>query len=183
MISLVVGRQGSGKTLFLVLRALQAAREGRRVYSNVHLRGIKYVPIRFSEIIECKYSNGVLLLDEAHLYLPARAALSKKSRLIVDGFLSMVRKKRLDVLGSTQLERKIDVRFREEKDYLFVCSKFLNVGGRWVECVGARQPSGEVVIRVDALDCFSQRMRSFAFGANVLYQRFDTDQIIRVDDL
>lgn len=181
MISLVTGRQGSGKTLLLVLQALRARAEGRVVYSNVHLVGIPYKKIMIDDVVHSRLENGVCLIDEIHQFLPSRRSLSARSVSIVDGFLSMVRKKRLELWGSTQLERKVDVRLREEKDFFFVCSKQIHDGSGFKDIVGFDWPKGDVFVRVDGLDVFSNHSRTFRFYANALYSKYDTSQVIRIE--
>ena len=87
MISLVIGRQGSGKTLFLVKKAYDYYLEGKTIYSNIKLN-FPFKPISLRDIIDCKLRNAVVILDEVHLLLSARNSLSRQNRLICDGFLS-----------------------------------------------------------------------------------------------
>ena len=181
-IHLVVGRQGSGKTLFLCRVAEQEAMKGRKIYSNFKLKKIKYTPIKFEDIINCKYSDGVVLLDEIHLILPSRNSLSKTSRLICDGFLSMVRKKGLDVYGTTQTPRKVDVRFREEADFYYICKKYGLNKGRYEEIIHAENLSKKipVIIKMEVLETFSGNSLEYIFLGNPYYNFFDTREIIRV---
>ena len=132
MIHLVIGKQGSGKTLFLVKKAYEYYKAGFTIYSNVHLN-FPYKKLNYKDIINCKLDNGVVILDEVHLLLPARNSMSTRNREICDSFLSMVRKKKLIIYGTTQTERKVDIRFREEKDFFYMCRKFAFVKKKWEE--------------------------------------------------
>ena len=104
MIHLTLGNQGSGKTLYAVAQAYKAYKEGKTIYSNVKLN-FPYKTLNYNDIINCNYSNAVLIIDEIHQLLPARNSLSKSSRKICDSFLSMVRKKGT-VVPLSQQEKK-----------------------------------------------------------------------------
>ena len=123
-IHLLLGKQGSGKTLLLVKIALQYLRKGHKIYSNIHLN-FDYSALDYNDIIECKLNNSVVLLDEIHLLLPSRRSLSKRNTEICDNFLSMARKQNTEIIGTTQTARKVDIRFREEADYVYQCTKYV----------------------------------------------------------
>lgn len=101
MIHLIIGRQGSGKTLFLVKKAYQFHLEGKTIYSNIHLN-FPYKQLNYNDIIDCNLEDGVVLLDEIHLILNSRSAMSRINNQITTSFMSMVRKKGLEVYGTTQ---------------------------------------------------------------------------------
>lgn len=184
MIHLIVGRQGSGKTLFLVERAYDAFKKGLTVYSNVHLN-FPYTKLDYNDIVECKLKEGIVIIDEIHQLLPSRNSTSKRSREICDGFLSMVRKKRLEVYGSTQTTRKVDIRFREERDFLYICTKYYHDHGTFKEALlNYNYPTDvKIMIKLDVLEEFSQNVKTFAFIGNRFFDMFDTNQIIQVRNL
>ncbi len=63
MIHLILGRQGSGKTLFLVKRAWDIFNGGGDIYSKVHLN-FPYSKLKYEAIIDCKLNHGMVLLAE-----------------------------------------------------------------------------------------------------------------------
>jgi len=185
MIHLIIGRQGSGKTLFLVKVAKEYIAKGQTVYSNVHLVGIDYTPLDYNDIIECRLNNGVVLIDEIHLLLGARSSMRKTNRLICDGFLSMVRKKGLEVYGTTQTLRKVDIRFREEMDYFYECSKFAFVNGVWCKPLhnDSLNPLVPVLIKLEVIEMYKLDRLDFNFFGNDLFNFYDSNQIIKIKGL
>ena len=184
MINLIIGRQGSGKTLFLVKMASMYAKEGKTIYSNVKLN-VSFKPLDYNDIINYKLENAVILIDEIHVLLPARQSMKKTSIKIVDGFLSMVRKKGLIIYGTTQYERKVDIRFREEKDFLYICSKYAYIEESFREVSGFKHYNKDVPIMIscDVLEVFSGTWLKFGFSGNELYNLYDTTQIIEITGL
>jgi len=184
MIHLIVGRQGSGKTLFLVERAFEGYKKGLPVYSNVALN-FPYIPLDYNDIVECRLKNGIVIIDEIHLLLPSRNSTSKRNREICDGFLSMVRKKKLEVYGSTQTTRKVDIRFREERDFLYICTKYYQSEGIFkIALTNYDYPRQiPIMIKLDVLEEFSGNTLTFSFIGNSLFDLFDSTQVIQVRNL
>ena len=181
MITLVIGRQGSGKTLFLVKKAYDYYLEGKTIYSNIKLN-FPFKPISLRDIIDCRLTNAVVILDEIHLLLSARNSLSKQNRLICDGFLSMVRKMGLKVIASTQTERKVDVRFREEKDFLYACNKYAYINDIWVEVLQSENLDKKIpiMIHLDIREEFSMNWIAMSFIGNFYFDLFDTTEVVRI---
>lgn len=181
MIHLIIGRQGSGKTLFMVQKAYDSYLNGKTIYSNVHLN-FPFKKLNYKDIVDCKLEDGTVILDEIHLLLPARNSISIRNREICDGFLSMVRKKGLEVYGSTQTERKVDIRFREEKDFFYICNKYAYINKKWSEVLQNENLSRNVpiMIKVDIQEQYSGNWIQQGFIANNYFNKYDTKQIIKV---
>lgn len=184
MIHLIKGKQGSGKTIYLVKVAYDCYKRGYTVYSNVHLK-FPYVKLRYKDIIDCKLKNGAVILDEIHLLLPARNCMRTINRNICDGFLSMVRKKNLEVYGTTQYERKVDVRFREEADFKYFCSKYAYINNSWVEVLHNQNLNRNIpiMIKLDVEEEFSGQNLTMKFIANKYFSLYDTNQVIKVEGI
>ena len=183
MIHLIIGRQGSGKTLFMIKKAYDAQKRGMTIYSNVHLN-FPYTPLKYEDIISYKLHHGMVIIDEVHRLLPARNSINKKNRLICDGFLSMVRKKKLEVYGSTQLLRKVDVRFREEQDFIYICSKWCYHDKQWIELIHNYDMPLDVpiMIKLKVIENFSQQEITLSFIGNPYFKMYDSEQIINIDE-
>lgn len=183
MIHLVLGSQGSGKTLFLVKKAFEYARKGKVVYSNVHLN-FKFQQLDYQEIVNCKLKNSVVILDEVHLLLPARNSLSSRNRIICDNFLSMARKQNTQIFGSTQTSRKVDIRFREEADYVYTCvrRKYDPKSKRWVEIMHNQNldPKIPIMIDVEVLQVQSKKIINLYFRANPFYKLYNTFEVVKI---
>lgn len=184
MIHLAVGRQGSGKTLLLVKTAHESFKRRKRIYSNFHLN-FDYNKIIYADIINCRLTNCITLLDEVHLLLPARLSLRRINQEICDNFLSMARKQQNDVYGSTQSLRKVDVRFREEADMIYYCTKYAYIDNQWIEVLHnfSFDPQTPIMVGVVAEETYSGQIARFNFVGNYYYDMFDTNQIVRVEGL
>ena len=184
MIHLILGRQGSGKTLFLIKKAYEYYEQGKTIYSNVHLK-FPYKKLDYNDIINCKLENGVVILDEIHLLLPARNSNRVINREICDNFLSMVRKKGLIIFGTTQTERKVDIRFREEKDFLYYCDKFAYVSNQWVQIMHNQNLNKKIkiMIKLQVQEMYSMNITEIFFVGNKYFSMYDTTQIIKIKNI
>lgn len=184
MLHLIIGRQGSGKTLYLVKKAYDFSKKGYNVYSNVHLNGINYIPLQYEDIVECRLDHGIVIIDEAHQLLPSRNSMSKRSRLIVDGFISMIRKKNLEVYMSTQTLRKIDIRIRDEMDIFYEAVKYAEIKGQLMQTRHNYNldRSIPVYIHVTSVELYDMRKDEFIFKGNPYFPLYDSSQIIKIDD-
>jgi len=104
---------------------------------------------------------------------------------ICDGFLSMVRKKFLEVYGTTQLARKVDVRFREEADYIYMCEKYAKINNKY-DKIRHNQNLNEdipICIKMDIYETFSNNKIEKMFIGNKYFNMYDTRQIIKIEGL
>lgn len=118
MITIVEGRPGMGKSVFLTSKILSYLDEGRKVYTNIRLRlpkeKTKWIEhLNFIESLEdcITLKEGVIVLDEVQTYLNSRNwdKLDIRFQLL----LQQHRKRGLDILGATQSVKRADVVFRE----------------------------------------------------------------------
>lgn len=113
MLGAVLGELGSGKTLFLSLLAKTAEHNKMPIYSNFTLRmkHVKNIDIGDLEMIR----NGLLLIDEAYLWLESRASSSMLNKYI-SRLIFQSRKRGFDFFISSQLHGAVDLRFRFLED-------------------------------------------------------------------
>lgn len=184
MIHLILGRQGSGKTLFIVKKAYDAYKAGKIIYSNVHLK-FPYKKLNYKDVINCRLENAVVILDEIHQLLPARNSTSRRNREICDSFLSMVRKKGLEIYGTTQTPRKVDIRFREEADYWYMCRKFAFIKGNFIEIISNDNlnPKIPIIVRLDVQEMITGNTINISFTGNSYFDLYDTTQVIIVEGI
>ena len=184
MIHLVTGKQGSGKTLFLVKCAYEGYLKKKKVYSNIDLN-FPYKPMDYNDIIKCKYDNAIVLIDEIHQLLPSRKSMSRINREICDSFLSMVRKKNLEVYGTTQTFRKVDVRFREEADFNYICSKHALIKNKYVDVITTDNLPLDIPIFVKMFiqESYSGDVTKLSFYGNELFPLYNTKQVIQIKNL
>jgi len=117
MITVVEGRPGMGKTIYLVSEILNYLNWGHHVYTNVTLTlpdGYTRSP-RLHQIDSLEdivnLRSGKIVLDEVQTYLNSRNwdKLDIRFQLL----LQQHRKRGLDILGATQSVKRADVVFRE----------------------------------------------------------------------
>lgn len=136
------GVQGSGKTVWLV-KLLKTHLDKRTVFSNITLRGIKYIPLtilsekdrqlvregklnmndRIDLILALEqdphyFDNSIMILDEIHLYADSLNMHGVNNR-VLQGFISQIRKRNILLLASTQFVMHFDVRIRRQVKYWF----------------------------------------------------------------
>jgi len=118
MITVVEGRPGMGKSVFLTLEILKWLRRGRTVYTNIEIKepsilqkyhGKLYLIESLEDIITLR--EGKVVLDEVQTYLNSRNwdKLDIRFQLL----LQQHRKRGLDIIGATQSIKRADVVFRE----------------------------------------------------------------------
>ena len=184
MIHLILGRQGSGKTLFLARIAHEASTRGKDIRSNVAFK-FNYKELDYVDIIECRLRDCYVMLDEVHLLLPARLSLRRVNIEICDHFLSMARKQNTEIFGTTQTMRKVDIRFREEADYIYYCTKYAYYQSSWHEILHNLPMPATIPIMIEVLreETFSGTIKTLRFIGNPLYTLYDTYQIVKVRNL
>ena len=118
MITVVEGRPGMGKSVWLCSEVIRWLRSGRTVYTNIEIKDQrilrKYADKLFyieslEDIIQLR--EGKVVLDEVQTYLNSRNwdKLDIRFQLL----LQQHRKRGLDIIGATQSIKRADVVFRE----------------------------------------------------------------------
>lgn len=117
MIEGYVGRPGSGKTYTLTERAIQQARRGRQVFANYCIDEPNCWQFRPSDLLDLP--PGVIVIDEAHLWFPARMALKLPPSWLA--MLSQTRKNGWDLYWSAQHENRVDRVLRDVSNWMWLC--------------------------------------------------------------
>lgn len=115
MIEGYIGRPGSGKSYTLTERALRAARKGRRVFANYTVDGLE----TFGPDDLLDLPPGLIVIDEAHLWFPARMALRLPPSWLA--MLSQTRKNGWDLLWAAQHENRVDRVLRDVTSWMWLC--------------------------------------------------------------
>lgn len=183
-ISIVEGRPGTGKSVFLTVMILRYLNAGHEVYSNVDIK-LKETDKRFHKfhliqsLEECtRLRKGKIVLDEVQVYLNSRNwdKLPVKFQL----FLQQHRHRGLDILGATQSVKRADVIFRELVQYFYVVSKvftisvFGNVYGLFI----LREYDADA-LEVDKVDRYKYRVTRFPqlmVADPFIFRVYDTHQ-------
>lgn len=121
-IELVIGRLGAGKTTWAALRARHLATfTGRQLATTGIGWPRPWLSVSsFDELFALR--DAVLVLDEVHLMLPSsRGMLEKDTERELLRFLSLARKRGLDVIGTTQAWTRVATHYRQLVTTAWVC--------------------------------------------------------------
>lgn len=121
MIEGVVGLPGSGKTIFLVHRLLEARRAGRRTIANFSSADCppRWERLPWQSITWVE--DAFVAIDEAHMWFPARSWDKTTQKEL--GYFQQHRKAGLDLIWSAQDFSRVDVALRELTAFAWSCQK------------------------------------------------------------
>jgi hypothetical protein len=112
-----------GKTLAMVIWALDSYQRGRTVFSNIQL-GFPHSALEFGEIKlttaaggRSPYWNGHIAIDELNFYFDGRRSLQKEN-IDFSAFLLQQKKQGCHLTGTTHDLESLDVRLRMNYDYV-----------------------------------------------------------------
>lgn len=120
MIEGYIGRPGSGKTYALTRRLLKIADRGRPVFANYRIDHPNCHYFQPAELAELP--PGVVALDEAHLYFPARGALKLPMSWLQ--LMSQTRKRGWDLMYTSQHENRLDRVIRDITNIMWLCRAY-----------------------------------------------------------
>ena len=175
---LIIGRQGSGKTLMATKLAFDNA-DHRPIYSNYSLFGVKYTPITFNSKVDKNkgkldilqmldlnpdyFNNSIMLLDEIHLYLDSLDFMRANNRKL-QTFFSQLRKRKILLIGTTQYLMNLDIRIRRQ------CLNVLEM-----------EHIKSSIFKVDTHDIdgyFTKFVSSYRIDLKEYYSKYDTNELI-----
>jgi len=172
-IHILTGRPGTGKTYVLTCKAIKFADAGLEVWSNYHIDhpAIKYYT-KISELVEVKH--GVILMDEAQIYFNSRNWEALDERLQYK--LQQHRKQGLDIWGTAQNIKRLDVVMRELVSNYYECHF---IGLPFFPFVFTREYDVKDAEKSD------ERRTSYSFNffplSKKVYDRYDTFAEIKKD--
>ena len=117
MIEGLIGRPGSGKSYELTRRVLAEADRDRLVFCNYavsHPNVYRFTPDQLMDL-----PPGLIVIDEAHLWFPARMSLKLPMSWLAG--ISQTRKKGWDLLWAAQHESRIDRAVRDVTSWMWLC--------------------------------------------------------------
>src|SRR3972149_32408 len=107
----IYGDMGSGKTIFETYIAWK--NPDIPVFSDYKLNLPNFNPLEIDELMTLKVEKAIILFDEIDEYLNNRRSMSNLS-LFLNTVMKQTRKRKLEVLGATQLFDTIDTRFTRQ---------------------------------------------------------------------
>lgn len=145
-VTLIEGHLGTGKTTTGVAHLVDAYKKDDtlRVFSNMHLYGIKYVynpdmQATAKLLSNPAFTHGKWLIDESYIGGDARRAMST-SNLVLSWILQQARKRDLEIIYIVQHPRMSDWRFIWAANKRIECIEYdwddeKNRGTRNIKCI------------------------------------------------
>ena len=169
------GKKGSGKTLNAVKCLYEKYKEGRTIYSNIHLN-FPHKPITkevLNEILKQNFlSEAVIFLDEVHTIVDCRRSMTGNS-IKFGAFFTQSRKRNVDVIGTTQFIGQVDIRFRNNCDYFLEHKKIY---------IDRKIQNPKFIILVSWFDNMYNYLKpTFIKSPSDYFNLYDTNQIIYYD--
>lgn len=125
MIEGLIGRPGSGKSYQLTAKAIAEAKRGRMVFANYAINHPNCYTFDATQLLDLP--PGVIVIDEAHLWFPARKSLNLPSSWLA--MLSQTRKNGWDLYWAAQHESRVDRIVRDVSSWMWLCSSWWWVNG------------------------------------------------------
>lgn len=118
MIEGYIGRPGSGKSYTLTARALELAGSGRTIFANYPINAPNCYTFTPDQMLDLP--PGVIVIDEAHLWFPARMSLKLPPSWLA--MLSQTRKNGWDLMWCAQHENRVDRVLRDVSSWMWLCT-------------------------------------------------------------
>jgi zona occludens toxin (predicted ATPase) len=120
-----IGRPGRGKTYEMTRRVLEEADRDRLCFTNYPVRHPNVYLFTPDQLLDLP--RGLVAIDEAHLWFPARMSLKLPSSWLAG--MSQTRKAGWDMLWSAQHESRVDRMIRDVTDYMWLCDTWFKHNG------------------------------------------------------
>jgi len=173
MISGFIGDIGGGKTASMVKEVYIKYLQGRKIYSNIKLN-FPYTPITRDNLQEMatggfNLNNGVLVLDEIHIYIDSRTSMSKSNRIITY-FALQTRKVGVDLYYTTQYIDQVDKRIRNLTNNLIECYTEVNslTNEKFTLNIYRIRKINKVIVK------------KIIFPTRIVYDLYDTFEVVNI---
>lgn len=163
----VLGRRGSGKTLYMTYMAMKYHFEEKKpILCNFHLKGIPYRYITFEDIkgLPEWLNDSVLFLDEIQMWADSYDFLSPNSRVITQ-LATQIRKRRMTLFYSTQVFTLAPKRLRDQTNFIVYMEPLKTPGVAKIEIH-------------DHMLGNTLKNKSFSFDGRSYFGYYDTNEII-----
>lgn len=160
----ISGDLGSGKTIKTVYLAYLSRKHYPKtpIFSNFKLHFTDCYLVNPEDLINMKYKNAFIILDEAYAWLESRISSSKLNRYM-SYILFQSRKRGLDFVLTAQLPITIDIRFRQ------LCE---------TEIYAEAKDNGFDYTYLTRRHRAIKRLMPYAFAEEKLFNKYDTLEII-----
>lgn len=125
MIQGLIGRPGQGKSYTLTEMAIEQARRGRQVFANYAINEPNCWTFAPTDLLDLP--PGLIVIDEAHLWFPARMSLKLPPSWLAG--LSQTRKNGWDMMWAAQHETRVDRVMRDVSNWQWLCEAWWRSNG------------------------------------------------------
>lgn len=186
-ITVLIGDKGAGKTLLMTYMLHQDYLNGKRIISNYKLN-FPHEILNSNMLMHHREElhDAVIGIDEASLYMDSRRSMSEFS-VTISYFLFQSRKRSVDVYLTAQQIGSLDVRLRDNCDFIVWCrpGKIVNKNGKLVTIAIDGCKVCPDMIEMTEYDYTKTKMlikyRRWRVNKDV-FKLYDTDQIIDLHD-
>lgn len=112
-----MGRPGSGKSTYLAIQAYKAIKKGRKVYSNVYIKGARKLDVK-NDLNFFLIENALIIIDEAGFEFNSRDWKNFGPNLY--RFFTMHRHYNCDIIMAVQMWDRVDLCIREVTEEIII---------------------------------------------------------------
>lgn len=184
---IITGFKGDGKTVFMTSLLWHGWKQNRKIFSNYQL-AFPYEAINLKEMLSAegskKITDGMLAIDEAQMWMDCRLSGSKKNRL--GSYLMLQgRKRRIDIILTSQQMANVDIRFRKNCDVQYECTALkIEYEGRKLRKATISEKDGHDIdlVKVVMTDFTMNYQRKTIFDPKFFFDKFDSDEFVDITD-
>lgn len=170
----IYGDLGSGKTLLMTYFGVKANEVNVPVIADFKLNLPNYMRLSIDELLQLNVDTALVEFDEFDVYMNNRRSMSNLS-LFINNAIKQSRKKRLDIVSTTQLLDTIDWRF----------TSLTNMS---VIAYGIIEVKRKEFFRYDFVfkSIWGNRIRKLLLPLDFmegLYDKYDTSEVIMPNDV
>jgi hypothetical protein len=184
-LKVIVGYKGAGKTAFCTSLCWDGYLKGRKVFSNYKL-GFPFTAIDLKAMIENPnwVKDGIIAIDESQTFVDCRMAGSKKNRLF-SYIMLQGRKRKIDIILTTQQLDNVDIRIRRNLEHLYECRALVKdeTGEKKrLRPATAEEIEGQRVdlVKIDFTDYTMGRRMKMLFDPHPMFSKYDSDEFIDI---
>lgn len=147
-------------------------KEGKKIYSNYHLKNIPYKSMTLKEMAELpdELTNAVVLMDELHVGADSYDFMKSSSKAFYM-FATQLRKRKVNWYYTTQIFTQVAKRIRMQTDYLITMENTRKEHLFNVHVYDRRK-----------VENINDPINQFKFDGSDYFSEYDTDEVILFDD-
>jgi len=184
-LKVITGYKGAGKTAFCTSLCNTGHQHGRRIFSNYKLE-FPYKPIDLKAMIENPnwVKDGIIAIDEAQTFVDCRMSASKKNRLF-SYIMLQGRKRKIDIILTTQQIDNVDIRIRRNLEHLYECKALVkDEEMHKLRPATAEEIEGQMVdlVHITFTDYTMGRRMKMLFDPHPMFKLYDSDEFVDIMD-